>query len=76
MHRGGSLLGWLLRQLRKDLHFCSVVELGRLPVRHDAMWAGGGRQLYVEVTHLGVIGEVHWGPGEPGLRLGKFENQC
>ena len=36
----------------------------------------GGRQLYVEVTHLGVIGEVHWGPGEPGLRLGEFENRC
>ena len=76
---GGTLLGWLLRQLRRDLLFCSVflgVELGQLPVRHDTMCArgrggnGGSRWLYVDMTYLEIIAEVPQESGEPGLHRG------
>ena len=76
---GGTLLGWLLRQLRRDLLFCSVflgIELGHLPVHHDTMCArggggnGGSRWLYVEMTYLEIIAEVHQESGEPGLHRG------
>lgn len=75
---GGTLLGWLLRQLRRDLLFCSVfLGIFQCAMMKRVLVGGRGRRrgvgsrwLYVDMTYLKIIAEVPQESGDPGLHRG------